>query len=246
MQSDVIRARIEVSRAENDLLIRQKNLKVSRGEMNLALGQSVESQLVLTEPLAYEALRYEYEKIRSTALEQRADVRNEKTRLSSRKKGFWSAILKTFFPQMAIGIERTTEEYENDTALLLKASYPLWGFNLGEVKAAKAEKDIQKVRLEALKRQVGLEVYRAFLEAELTDQQVTLQKKALDEANELLRQITLQYESGEVPFLTYLENIKTIKETRLAYFNVLKDYKEKVAELERVIQATPAPEGVKQ
>jgi cobalt-zinc-cadmium efflux system outer membrane protein len=246
LQSDAIRARIEVSRAENDLLIRQKNLKVSKGEMNLALGRSVESPLSLSESLGYVALRYEYEKIKSIALEQRADIRNEKTRLSSRKKGFWSALLKTFFPQMAIGVERTTEEYENDTSLLLKASYPLWGFNLGAVKEAKAEKDIQKVRLEALERQVGLEVYRAFLEAELTDQQVTLQKKALDEANELLRQITLQYESGEVPFLTYLENIKTIKETRLAYFNVLKDYKEKVAELERVIQATPAPEGVKQ
>ena len=245
LQSDVIRAKIEVSRAENDLLIRQKNLKVSKGEMNLALGRIVDAPLALSESLAYEALRYEYEKIKSVALEQRADVRNEKTRLSSTKKGFWSALLKTVFPQMAIGIERTTTDYENDTALLLKASYPLWGFNLGEVKEAKAKKDIQKIRLEALERQVGLEVYRAFLEAELTDQQVALQKKALDESNELLRQITVQYESGEVPFLTYLENIKTIKETRLAYFNVLKDYKEKVAELERVIQATPIPEGVK-
>ncbi len=245
LQSDVLRAKIEVSRVENDLLITEKNLKVSKAKMNLALGREVESPLELSEPLAYESLQFQYAQIMQQALEKRADVRNEATRLKARKKGFWSALLKVVFPQMGIGIERTTEDYENDTALLLKASYPLWGFNLGEVKEAKAEKKKQQVILAALKRQVGLEVYQSFLETELADKQVVLQKKALEEANELLRQITLRYEAGEVPFLTYLENIKTIKETRLAFFDALKNFKEKVAELERVIQATPTPEGIK-
>lgn len=246
VQSEVIRAKIEVSRAENDFLIAQKNLKVFKGEMNLALGRSAESLLQLSDSLTYEVLQYEYERIKERAIFDRADVRNENVRLSSRKKHVLNAFLKTFLPSMSIGVERTTEDFENDTALLLEASYPLWGFNLGEVKEAKAEKEKQEVRLDALKRQVGLESYQAFLEAELADKQVLLQKKAIDEANELLRQITLQYEEGEIPFLTYLENIKTIKETRLAYFNALQNYKEKVAELERVIQVTPIPEGVKQ
>lgn len=244
LKSDLIRAKIEVSRAENDLLVSQKNLKVSKGELNLALGQGVEDPLVLKDTLAYEALQYEYEKIRRQAVGARADVRNEATRLSSKQKGLWSAVLTTFFPKMAIGLQRTTQDFENDTAILIEASYPLWGFNLGQIKEAKAEKEKQKVHLDALKREVGLEVYRAFLEAELADKQVVLQKQTLEESNELLRQITIRYEAGEIQFLTYLENIKTIKETRLAYFNVLKDYKERVAELERVIQATPVPERV--
>ena len=245
LQSDVIRAKIEVARSENDLLVAEKNIKVSKGEINLALGRPVESPLALNDSLAYETLRYEYQTIREQAFAKRADIRKETVRLSSKKKGFWSALLETFLPKMAIGVERTTEEFENDTALILEASYPLWGFNLGEVKEAKAEKEKQQIHLDALKRQVGLEVYESFLEAELSDKQVLLQKKSLEEANELLRQITLRYESGEVPFLTYLENIKTIKETRLAFFDALKNFKEKVAELERVIQATPAPEGIK-
>jgi cobalt-zinc-cadmium efflux system outer membrane protein len=245
LQSDALRAKIEVSRAENDLLVAEKNFKVSKGKMNLALGRTVESPLELSDSLAYDSLQYQYDAIMKQAIGERADIRNEATRLKVRKKGFWSALLKVIFPQMGIGIERTTEDYENDTALLLKASYPLWGFNFGEVKEEKAKKEKQQVILEALKREVGLEVYEAFLEAELADKQVALQKKALDEANELLRQITLRYEGGEVPFLTFLENIKTIKETRLLYFNALRNYKERVAELERVIQATPIPEGVK-
>ncbi|MFA7255681.1 MAG: TolC family protein [Candidatus Omnitrophota bacterium] len=245
LQSDVIRAKIEVSRSENDLLVAQKNLQVSKGKMNLALGRTVESSLQLSDFLAYDSVRFQYDQIMKQAIEKRADLRNEETRLKTRAKGVWSAWLKTFLPKMGIGVERTTTDYENDTAILIGASYPLWGFNLGEVKEAKAEKTIQQVRVEALRRQVGLEVYQAFLESELADKQVALQKKALDEANELLRQITLQYEEGKIPFLSYLENIKTIKETRLAYFTALKNYKETVADLERTIQATPIPEGAK-
>jgi len=244
LQSDVIRARIEVSRSENDLLISQKNLQVAKGQLNLVLGRPVETGFELTDTLTYEALQYEYQVIKQEAFARRADLLNEKIRIKAREKGFGSALLKTFLPKSSIGVERFTESFENDTAILVSFSYPLWGFNLGEVKEAKAEKEKQKVRYEALEREVGLEVYQGFLEAELADKQVQIQKKANDEANELLRQITLRYEEGSVAFLTYLENIKTIKETRLAYFNALKTYKEKVAELERVIQATPIPEGV--
>lgn len=242
-KSEVIRAKIEVSRAENELLIVQKDLKVSKGQMNLLLGRFAETDFSLKDALSYEPLSIQYADLIKKALNQRPDVQIEKTFLSSRKKGFWSAILKTFFPQMAIGIERSTQDFDNDTSLLLTASYPLWGFNLGRVKEAKAEKDKQAVKFDAFKRQVGLEVYQAFLEAELADKQVVLQKKALDEANELLRQVTTQYEEGELAFLNYLENIRTIKETRLGYYNVLKNYQEKVGLLERAIQKTPAPEG---
>lgn len=246
LQSDVLRARIEVSKAENDLLVNEKDLKVSNGEMNLALGRSIETPLTLADSLDYKALQYRYDSLLEKAINDRADLKIEKKELRIRKNGLWSAILRGIFPKMAIGVERTTEDFENDTALVLEASYPLWSiFNFGEMKEAKAEKDKQEVRLEALKRQVSLEVYQAFLEAELADKQAKLQKKALDEANELLRQVTLSYEEGEVPFLVYLENTKTIKETRLSYLNALKGFKEKVAHLERIIQATPIPGGEK-
>ena len=243
LQSDVIRAGIEVSRAENELLITQKELKVAKGRLNLFIGRSVEEPLAPADTLEYEPLAYQYQEIKDRAFKDRVDLKNERTLLSARKKGFWAAVLGAVFPQMSLGVERTTEEFENDTAILLSASYPLWGFNAGAIQKAKAEKNIQEIRFEALKKSVSLDVYQSFLDAELADKQVSLQKKALEGANELLRQITTQYEEGEIPFLNYLENIKTIKETRLAYFTALKNYKEKVAELERAIQATPVPEG---
>ncbi|GEM_PF-819537 len=245
LQSEVIRAKIEVSTAESEQLIAEKNLKVSRGEMNRALGRDIEADFRLIDSLAYEGLHYQYEEIKETALGKRADLLNEKVRLSSRKKGLWSAVLSAVFPRMAIGIERQTQDFENDTAVLIEASYPLWGFNFGKIREAKAEKRKQEVKLEDLKRQVKLEVYQAFLEADLADKIVLIKKRSVEESNELLKQITLQYQQGKVAFVIYLENMRTIKESRLGYLNALTDYKSKVAELERVIQATPAPEGIK-
>lgn len=242
LKSDVIRARIELSNAESKLLISEKELKVSQGEFNLALGRAAEENLTLSDSLNYEALQYKYESIKKDALLRRADLKQEEIRLSTKKKGIWRALLRVFLPEMSVGLQRTTVEYENDTALVVGASYPLWGFNLGEVKEAKAEKRVQEVKLEAFRNAVGLDVYTAFLEAELGDKQVQIQEKTLEESNELLRQITTQYQEGQLSFISYLDNVKTIKATRVAYLEALKNYKTRVAALERAIQSTPIPD----
>lgn len=239
LQTELIRAKLEVSGAENALLVAQKNLKVAQGNLNLELGRELESPLELTDALEYRPFEYKLAESKAHGKEHRADLRGEQIRLGEKKKGVWQAFLEMIFPEVSIGVERTTEEFENDTSLLIEASYPLWGFNLGEVKEAKAEKRIQEIRLDSLEKKVGLEIYEAYLEAELSEKQIQLQKKAVLEANELLRQITIQYEEGKIPFLTYLENIQTIKQTRLTYYEVLQSYHSKVAELESVIQATP-------
>ncbi len=48
------------------------------------------------------------------------------------------------------------------------------------------------------------------------------------------------YYSGT--FLEYLENIKSIKETKITYLESLRDYHFRVASLEKTAQLTPNPE----
>lgn len=243
-RSDVLRAKIEVSRAENNLLVNQKDLKVAQGTLNLLLGQDAENMLKLNGALNYTKLKYRYdETIKKTALANRSDLKNEEIRFKSAKKSLWIAGLEGVFPKMSIGVQRSTQDFQNDTSIILQGSYPLWGFNFGKIKEANAEKEKQEIHLKAAKREVGLDIYQAFLEAELSDRQVILQQKAVEEANELLKQVTLKYEEGEVSFLNYLENIKTIKETKTEYYSALKNYQEKVAELESAIQSSETPYG---
>lgn len=239
LQTELIRAKLEVSGAENALLVAQKNLKVAKGNFNLELGEDIEAAVDLSDALEYRPFQYKLAESQAYGREHRADLKGEQIRLGSKKKGVWKAFLEMLFPQVSLGVERTTEEFENDTSLLIEASYPLWGFNLGEVKEAKAEKRIQEIRLTSLEKRIGLQIYEAYLEAELAEKQIQLQKNAVMEANELLRQITIQYDEGKISFIVYLENIQTIKQARLTYYEVLQSYHSKVAELESVIQATP-------
>lgn len=241
LKSDVIRSKIEVSGAENDFLTLEKDLKILKSKFNLALGREINQPVHLIDALSYEATQLHYEKLREHALLQRADLKQEEVTLSSHKNNVRRSFLKTIFPKMAIGIQRTTEDYENDTAILLEASYPLWGFNRGEIKEAKAEKRKQELTLATLKNQIDLEVYTAFLEVEAANKQVGINQDSLEESDELLRQASTQYQEGEMSFITYLENVKTVKKTRLAYLEALKNYKVRVAQLDRVIQNTPAP-----
>ncbi len=245
LKSDLLRARIEVSRKENDYILREKELKLSNGRFNLSLGRPYDYPFELADGLEAVALEAHYEELLKKALKDRADLRIEEKRLSIEKKSHLSSVLRFIFPSMAVTYERTTEDFENDSAILLGASYPLWDLNFGEMKETKAAAEKQKKHLEALKRQVGLEVYEAILNAEVAYRQVILQKKALDEANELLRQVTLSYEEGKVPFIGFLENLKTINETRLSFLDAVTESKEKNAELERMVQATPIPGGAK-
>jgi len=242
LQSEVLRAKIENTRAENEFLVTQKEFKISKGELNLLLGQAVTSDITLSDVLSYEPLHFQYQGLVEQALKERADIKIEQAELQSAKKRHFMAWLESVLPKMSVGVERTMEDFENDTSIVLEASYPIWGLHLGKVRAAKAEQKKQKEKLEALLRQVNLDVYAAFLEAELADRQVLIHKKSLDATNELLRQITIQYEEGEAHFLSFLENIQTIKETRLAYFSALKTFQEKVGTLEKAIQAIPIPQ----
>src|SRR3989338_2383897 len=99
LKGEVLRARIEASRAENEFLTAEKDLKVSRGQMNLLLGRSADAAISLKDTLNYEPLRLEYQGLIEKALVERPDVQIEKTHLSSKKKGLWRSVLKTFFPQ---------------------------------------------------------------------------------------------------------------------------------------------------
>ena len=85
---------------------------------------------------------------------------------------------------------------------------------------------------------VELEVYEAFQNVNLTFQTVHNLEDSIKEANELLRIITIEYEEGEAPFLTYLEGIASYQKTKQEYLEALTDYSHKLADLEQSIGKT--------
>lgn len=109
---------------------------------------------------------------------------------------------------------------------------PLWYRNRGEITEGKNELQKLEYQISSLERQIELEINETFQELVLADRQVKLWKKAVENASGLIELINLQYEEGKINFLTYLENLRKFKETKLNYFKVLVDYETKLAVLE--------------
>ena len=62
-----------------------------------------------------------------------------------------------------------------------------------------------------------------------------LLQRQLEAARELMRTVTLQYEEGKSDFLTYLEHLKAVKETKRDYYEASANNQTKVALLEQAI-----------
>lgn len=241
-KSENIRARIEVLKSETEILEARKELSRSQTALNLLLGRPIHAPIRLEGKLRYEVIEIAHDE--EEALLRRPEVEAQRLRLEAAKKDRLKSRL-SFLPEPFIGFRGTRADYDNDYSVLVGAKLPLWDFNLGAIKEKSARAEIEKIRLEAVRGEISDEVHEATLELELAVKKFETQKKATEEGNELLKSASLQYQEGEMSFLQYLENLKTVKEVTLSYFDALRNYNEKLTDYERVTQNLQFTEGAK-
>nr|HPM43485.1 TolC family protein [Candidatus Omnitrophota bacterium] len=112
---------------------------------------------------------------------------------------------------------------------------PIWDMNQGAVIKARGERDTQAARVTATRREVEFNVFDAYLKADLAKRQLELLKQSLEEANELLHLAHLRYGEGELDFLKYLDEVKTVNETRVRYYEGLYNLSSALTDLESII-----------
>ncbi len=231
LKNDFQRAKIELVKAENDYLLAEKKLRTDKAKLNLLLGRSMEIEFDIEEDIKESELNVTFEQLKSIAIANRPDIKIAGLELDSKQKSLAKEQLNRL-PSYFIGFKRTNETDKNDYAVLVGISVPLWNLNQGEVKKAKAQKEAQIVRTEAVKNEAVFYVYDAYLTVELNQKQLELFKKSLEEANELLRLANLRYEEGKIDFLNYLDQVKTATQAKVNYSKALFDLGFSVTELE--------------
>lgn len=242
LKNDVQRAKIEILKAEKNYFLAEKELKVDTAKLNLLLGRSFDVSFNVEEELKEENIELSFQELKEKALSMRPDIKSEKLQLDSAGKNLVKEQLNRL-PSPFVGFQRTTEEYENDSAVVVGLSVPLWNLNQGEVKKAKAQKEAQQVKVDTAKREVVFEVYEAYTEAELAKKQLNLSKKSLEEANELLRLADLHYSEGDINFLTYLDQVKAVTESRVGYYESLFKLSDALSGMEKTIYSSLRGEG---
>lgn len=237
LKNDFQRAKIELLRAEHAYLAAEKELKTDKARLNLALGRAMETGFGIEEKLQEERLNKSIDQLKSIALANRPDIKSAQLELDSKNKNLIKEQLNRL-PSYKVGFQRTDEDYEDDYAIVVGISIPLWNLNQGEVKKAKAEKEAQIVKTQMVENEAMFDVYEAYLDAELAQKQFELAKKSLEEANELLRLANLRYSEGEIDFLNYLDQIKTATQTKVNYYEGLFHLSRSMSILESSIYAS--------
>ncbi len=232
-KNDQQRAKIEMLRAENDFLVVEKETKIDKGRLNLLLGRSLDYPFDITEELKIEDLKLDLEKLTKLAF-NRPDLKIEKLRADSKNKNFIKEQLSRL-PSFSLGFQKTNADYDKDYAALVSVSIPFWNLNQGEVKKAKAEKEIQQAKLQTMEKEVGFDVYQAYLNADASQKQVEFLKESVEEANELIRLADLRYREGEIDFINYRDQVKTALETKVRYYEGIYNLDQNISDLERVI-----------
>ena len=242
LKNELQRARIELLKAENVSLAAEKELKTDKAQLNLLMGRAMEIAFDIEEELKEDKLEIGLQKLTEIAFINSPDVKVERLNLDSKTKNVTKEERKRL-PAPFIGFQRIREDFENDYGVVFGFSFPLWSSNRGEIQRAMAEKEAQWVRLEAAKREVAFEVYEAYLEVELAQKQLDSLKKSLEEANELLHLADLRYSEGEMDFINYLDQVRTVAETRVRYYEGLFNLNGAVTELEKTVYTSMRKEA---
>lgn len=234
---ELARAKLEAAKARNGLLKVENDFRIALGKLNILLGRKMNEVIKLQDNLTPQAVAKTLDEYLNIALSQNTELLNQKQEVAKRDKELKLA-KRQKLPDVTMSAFANREDELYNAGAGIAFELPIWHQFQGDVKAAKLEKETAGIHLEALNRSVELEVFEAFQNVNLTFQTVHNLEDSIKEANELLRIITIEYEEGEAPFLTYLEGIASYQKTKQEYLEALTDYAHKLADLEQTIGKT--------
>jgi cobalt-zinc-cadmium efflux system outer membrane protein len=235
---DVARAKLEVARASNELLVAQKQLKQGEAELNRLMGQDIRQAMASPEQLSESLVEVNEDKL----MEQALANRTERQSLGALKRGatadqqlanrlLWAPDLKTGL----IYQKGEREDGRGSWGGRLGFVFPLWYRYSGERQAATARLDSLSVQGQNIDQTILLEVHQSFLELNLASEQIKLWKQAVDQALEAARLAEQQYLEGNADLLVFFQARRELVAATLEYLQALRNYQANLAELERAV-----------
>jgi cobalt-zinc-cadmium efflux system outer membrane protein len=236
--SDVARAKLEVARASNDLLVAQKNSRSSESNLNLLLGQDIRKSGLEVEHLKETSFDLNEDELMKKALENRPEIKS----IASLEEGARAQVSLSnrllISPDLTVGSFYQKNEREDGSdswGAKLGVALPVWYRYRGEKMSAKARMESLKNRTEQLKQQIALDVHQSYLDLELSQEQIKLFKQAVDQATEAARLAEQRYSEGETDLLVFIQTRRDLVSATLDYIGTLKDYQASLARLEHAV-----------
>jgi outer membrane protein TolC len=230
-QFEVLRARVEVSNVEAELIERQNALHLARTELLKTLGVSQESQVTLTEGLEFVEQRPDLEAAVREGYQSRPDlifaelqVRAWEQDVNRAWAGFLPQLRAIFTQRWARPDPHTlTADWGDEWFASLNLSWRLFDGleTVGFVQQQRADLLRAAIELAEAEERVLLEIRQAILSIEDADKFVKSQQQNLERAREGVRLAQAGYEAGVNTELEMRDARQALSETQALYYQAV-------------------------
>jgi len=240
-KAEVLRARVEASKAANALRVAQNEKRLAAAMLNFLLGRKKYEPIEIRGEIKRPFVTLDIEELRQRAFSFRPEIKRINFALEretlKKKQGYLS-----YLPNFDIGISQhrlVGKQKTWDFTVSLPIPIFFWQPKKGEI--AEAEANIESFKREAdhLKNAISLEVEEAFTNASTASNQIKLfEEEILAQAEEVYNMFLFSFQEGEIGGIELIEARRTLLEARKAYADALYNYNLTIAALEKSVGQT--------
>ncbi len=244
-QLDVLRANVEVTKAENRVVAEERTVALAQRELALLLGRPARQPLRAALPsIALPSRVMDEEAARSAALESRPDLKAATAAVEAARAEIALIRAERFLPEIKVGLKyESGNDFDSSNQRgLLTLSVPLPLFNRRDGELQRAEGDLakQQAQVELARQRIEKEVSVAVRQVTASRQIVERYAREILPAQERNFQLLREaYQIGEIKITDVFVGQREFVESRDAYLEAVATLNTATAELYRATSQQP-------
>ena len=237
---DVVKARVDLAQAENDLIANERDIATGRAGLNRLLGRTLAGPLELVDSLTVPDTLPQLDLLLAAAQASRPELRGL-VRLQAGAAAATALAQQYWVPDFAVNVEKNVADGSpNSYTTTVGFTLPLWFWNhqRGEVAESRHRERELAAGLRDLAAQVEQDVRNAYANAATAYRQaVSIREDLLPEAQQAYRIALASYGLGGSSALEVLDARRTLLGAESEYAETLGAANDARADLERAVGA---------
>lgn len=237
-QADMLRAQVELSKTENDLLKIKDDINIAETRLNILLNRNTESPVGIPGEISTDAAGIPLDSLFGIARENSPALKATLW-LKEKAERMKSLANQTYLPDFLFKF--TQEEMSGgmtNRKYMVGLSIPVyfWGKQNDKVREARANMKLAEAHFEGVENEVLLKTKEAKINVDNFNRTQALYKNTIiPQAKASLNSVLSAYEANRIDFLSLLESERALISFELEYYKAVSNLYKAVADLERAI-----------
>jgi outer membrane protein, heavy metal efflux system len=244
IQQDVLKAQVEVSRLIDQLIVLEQRRLTAEARLNSLLFREPETPVGRPEEIRPRDFPYGIAELYELALTSYPTLKAQRRRIDREQYGVELA-KKDFYPDFSVGLtyfNRPGMPEMYGVNVGVKIPLYFWQKQRPAVAEAMAGAEAEKQRLENITTLLFFRIKDRYLATTTAERLVKLYGTTIIPQSSLaLESAIAGYEAGKVDFLTLLDNLVTLRNYELSYYEQLSNVEKAIAALEPLVGVTLRP-----